>query len=337
MDVGIGVGRRPRRGRWGLTTCVVAACAGAAAAAGVPEARAQGGDAEACFSAAEQAQPLMKQRKLRAAAKQLAVCANEACPRAARTDCRNWLAEVARVEPTVVFAAREERPGGESRAVDDVRVTVDGEVVVASHLEVTAVPLDPGVHTLTFVHAGYEPVEQRLDVREGERDREVDVVFRAPPPAAGAAATTGRQGATLPVPPPPSPPPDRPLPLPPDAPPRASVPFAVYGLAGAGVVALGAGIALEAVGLSARSHLVDTCQPTRSCAPSDVDSARNQVLAGDIALGVGALLFAGAAYVYFTRDTPAPSSTRTEPAEGSLHLRLAPTAHGVLAGLEGWL
>jgi hypothetical protein len=289
----------------------------------VPDARAQGDrpstDVEACFAAAEKAQPLMKQRKLRAAQRDLEVCARESCPRAARTDCRTWLADVTRAEPTVVFVAREERRNGESRAVEDVRVTVDGEVLVAAHLEVSAVGLDPGVHTLTFVHAGFDPVEQRIDVREGERDREVDVVFRANGPVTG----------QPPVPPVPVPPPDRPVP--PEASTSRPVPIAVYGLAGAGIVALGIGVVMEGLGLSDRSHLVDTCQPTRSCAPSDVDSARNRVLAGDIALGVSAILFAGTAYVYFTRDTqPAPSS-------GSLRLRLGPSAKGVFAGVEGSL
>jgi hypothetical protein len=289
----------------------------------MPDAQAQGDhpapDVEACFSSAEQAQPLMKQRKLRAAKKHLEVCARESCPKAARTDCRTWLADVTRAEPTVVFVAREERPSGESRAVDDVRVSVDGEVV-ASRLEVTAVPLDPGVHTLTFVHTGFDPVEQRLDVREGERDREVDVVFRASAPQTGVA----------PVPTVPPPPSERPVPPEPSTSSRP-VPVVVYGLGGAAVVALGIGVVMEGVGLSARSHLVDTCQPTRSCAPSDVDSARHQVMAGDIALGVGALLVAGSAYLYFTRDTsPVPSA-------GALRLRFGPTAKGIFAGLEGSL
>ncbi|HEY3820711.1 MAG TPA: hypothetical protein VGL81_26275 [Polyangiaceae bacterium] len=277
-------------------------------------------DAEACFSAAEQAQPLMKQHKLRAAEQKLHVCARESCPRAARTDCRTWLADVTRAEPTVVFVAREERPSGESRAVDDVRVSVDGEVIVPAHLEVSAVPLDPGVHTVTFQHAGFDPVEQRIDVREGERDRQVDVVFRASGPASVAPPVPQVHVA---------PPPE--APVAPEAPSTTRpVPVAVYGLAGAGLVAVGLGAVMEGWGLSDRSHLADTCQPTRSCAPSDVDSARTRVMVGDVALGVGALLFAGSAYLYLTRDTRASSS-------GALRLRFAPSARGVYAGLEGTL
>jgi hypothetical protein len=272
---------------------------------------------EACFSAAEQAQPLMKQRRLRAARRYLQVCAREECPRAARADCRNWLADVTQAEPTLVFVAREERSDGESRAVDDVRVSVDGEVIVPARLEGGAVGLDPGVHTLTFEHAGFDPVEQRIDVREGERDRQVDIVFRG---------SAGHSGAP--------PPPVRPAPEPEPSPslevsPSRPVPALAYGLGAGAVVALGVGIYMEAVGLSDRSHLTDSCKAARTCAPSDVSAARTRVAAGDIALGASALLFAGAAYVYFSRD-PAPSSR-------AVRLRVGPVAGGVGAGLEGAL
>jgi hypothetical protein len=89
---------------------------------------------------------------------------------------------------------------------------------------------------------------------------------------------------------------------------------------------------MEAIGLSSRAHLTDTCKPSRSCAASDVSTARNQVMAGDIALGASALLFAGAAYVYFTRD-PQP----TAGSAGALRLRIAPSIGGIFAGVEGSL
>jgi hypothetical protein len=273
---------------------------------------------EACFSAAEQAQPLMKQRKLRAARRYLQVCAHEECPRAARNDCRSWLADVTQAEPTVVFVAREQRADGESRAVEDVRVSVDGEVTVPGQLGGGAVALDPGVHAILFEHAGFDPVEQRIDVREGERDREVDVVFRANLARAGSAQS----------PSPPRPPAEH-EPAPAAEAPGRPVPALAYGLGAGAIVALGFGIYMEAVGLSDRSQLSDSCKPSRTCAPSDVSSARNRVAAGDIALGASALLFAGAAYVYFTRD-PAPSSR-------ALRLRLGPVFGGVGAGIEGAL
>jgi hypothetical protein len=174
------------------------------------------------------------------------------------------------------------------------------------------------MHTLTFEHAGFDPVEQRVDVREGERDRQVDVVFR---PAAGrqgsreGAGATARGGDSSP-----------PEPL---AASSSPTPTLAYALGGVGVVALGLGVTLEAIGLSDRSHLENSCKSDRSCDPSAVSAARTRVAVGDIALGAGALLFAGAVYVYVTRPAT--------PASSALRLRLGPVAGGALAGIEGTL
>ncbi|HEY1690622.1 MAG TPA: hypothetical protein VGG39_00585 [Polyangiaceae bacterium] len=305
-----------RLGRWSvaglLALALVSASAGATAQSDTAPPT-----VDQCFTAAERAQPLMKQRKLREAQRYLQTCAREECPRAARKDCKAWLDDVSAAVPTVVFVAREERASGASVAIEDVRVSVDGEVAVASRID-GAVPIDPGVHTLRFEHPGFEPVEQRIDVREGERDRQVDVVFRAAPARAPAPSSTE---------PPPvgnEEPPSHAIPAEP-----TSVPALAWGLGAGAVVAFGVGLTMEAIGLSARSHLANTCQPDRSCSASDVDSARTRVAVGDVALGVGALLFAGAAYVYFTNE---PSrSTR------AVHLRVGPMVGGVGAGIEGAL
>jgi hypothetical protein len=308
--------------------------------AGAEEAAAQSAEAgapvtpEACFSAAESAQPLMKEHKLRAAQARLRTCAREECPKAARGDCRTWLAEVSRSIPTVVFAAREDTAGGISRAVSDVRVSVDGEVLVASRIDASAVSLDPGVHLLRFEHGGFAPVEQRIDVRAGESGREIDVVFRVPDPTQAGASPTGGAGqpsgseatsgsAELP-------------PSPADTTASAPVPFAAYALGAGAIVALGLGATMEAIGLSDRQHLVDSCQPTRSCAQSDVDSARTRVTIGDVALGLGAALAAGALVVYLTRGPASPGPT------SGVHVRFAPVAVGAMASgatlsLEGSL
>lgn len=296
----------------------VGAVLAVAATCVAPRARAQSDlpapTVEACFSSAEQAQPLMKQRKLRAARRQLEVCAHEECPRAARNDCRNWLADVTRQLPTVVFVAREERANGESIAIEDVRVSADGEVVVPSHLD-GAVAVDPGVHTLTFEHAGFAPVEQRIDAREGERDRQVDVVFRASP--SGAVVSTPTRRAPI----------DRDQPPPDGTPATRPVPALAYGLGALAIVAFGVGATMEVIGLSDRSQLEGSCQPTRTCNRSDVSSARTHVAIGDVGIGAGVLLLAGAAYVYFTRD-PAPSAS-------AVRLRLGPLLGGVALGVEG--
>ncbi|MGH7293660.1 MAG: hypothetical protein ACRELB_01945 [Polyangiaceae bacterium] len=301
--------------------CVAVAAATVVALA-APAVRAQGPEpqpsptVEACFSAAEKAQPLMKQRKLSAARRYLQVCAHDDCPRAARSDCKAWLEDVTTAQPTVVFVAREERPDGASIAVEDVRVSADGAVLVPARLGAAAVPIDPGMHTLTFEHAGFDPVEQRIDVREGERDRQVDVVFR-PPGHAGAPHEAGQvhgQGGELPAPEPAG---------------SSGIPGLAVALGGGAIVALGLGATMEAIGLSDRSRLEGTCKVDRSCDPSAVSTARTRVAVGDVALGAGALLLAGAVYVYLSR--PAAQAT------SAVRLRIGPVAGGVVAGIEGAL
>jgi hypothetical protein len=292
-----------------------------------PDVRAQAprrSDAEACFESAERAQPLLKDRKLRAAARELTVCARDACPRAARNDCRAWLDELTRAQPTVVFRAREARAAGDV-AVDDVRVSVDGETVVPQHIDETPVPLDPGPHAFHFEHADFPPVDQRLDLHEGETRRLVDVVFRPPSAASIPPPPSSSSSST-----PPSTSPATSPPTPTES--TAPVPALAWALLGGSAIGLGIGITFEAIGLSARSSLASTCGLTRSCAQSAVDSAHTQVLTGDIAVGIGAVLLAGAAYVYFTR---APSAALHDAT--ALRFGLRPLPGGLAGAIEGSL
>jgi hypothetical protein len=319
-----------------LAALVSLAIVSIAARSRAQSATARGGrtEAEACFDAAERAQPLMKERKLRAAQRELQACVRDACPRAARSDCRRWLDEVSRALPTILVRARTVDAEGGDAALDDVRVSVDGEAA-APRAGDDVLPVDPGAHTLRFEHDGFPPVERRLELREGEARRVVDVVFRAPdaeaPSPAAVAADQGSAAAT-----------PSETPLRSDAPPKSEhaasmdrpVPGLVWGLLGGGAIALGAGAYFEVTGLSSRSNLVETCRPTRSCAQSDVDAARNQVLTGDILVGAGALLLAGAAYVYFTRG---PASGQGSGHASGWRVLVAPLAGGAAAALEGSL
>lgn len=229
-------------------------------------------ESDACFSAAERAQPLMKQHRLREARAELETCARDACPRVARSDCREWLAQLTREQPTVLVAAHEVR-GAEVRDVHGVRAVVDGAIVL-DDVDAIPMPLDPGRHRVRLTRAGAEPLEQEIDVRDGDR-QVVHAYWRAP-----TAVET----------------PSRPTPT------------AVYVTGAAGIAAVAAGAALEIAGLTRRGELDATCRPTRTCAPSDVDAAHNLTLAGDLTVGGGLLLLAGAGVLYFARPV-APAAT----------------------------
>ena len=121
-----------------------------------PIARADGrtDDAEACFEAAEAAQPLMRQNKLRAAQVQLAVCVRETCPKVVRSDCTAWMDSVSEALPTVRATAFERR-GDASVRLDDVRVLVDGEPLVTGDLRARSASVDPGAEDRLAKNTAY--------------------------------------------------------------------------------------------------------------------------------------------------------------------------------------
>ncbi len=224
--------------------------------------------AEACFSAAERAQPLLRQKKLREARAVLEVCASDACPRVARTDCREWLAEATDAQPSIVIAAHEIRGDSRPRDVHAARAVIDDALVV-DRLDATPIVIDPGHHRLRVEREGVAPVVQDIDIRDGEKGRVVNVYWRLP-----AEVAPGR-----PVPP------------------------SVFVTGAVGLFAVGVGTYFEISGLSQRHELDTSCKPTATCTPSQVDTARTQLRIGDVTLGGGILFLAGAVVLYFTRPT----------------------------------
>jgi hypothetical protein len=224
--------------------------------------------AEACFSAAERAQPLLRQRKLREARAVLEVCTADACPRVARTDCREWLAEATDAQPSIVIAAHEIRGDHPPHDVHAARAVIDDALVV-DRLDATPIVIDPGHHRLRLEREGVDPILQDIDIRDGEKGRVVNVYWRLPAEAA----------------------------------PARPVPPSVFVTGAVGLVAAGVGTYFEISGLSQRHDLDASCRPTASCTQSQVDSARTQVRVGDITLGGGILFLAGAMVLYFTRPS----------------------------------
>ncbi|WP_437627850.1 hypothetical protein [Sorangium sp. So ce1151] len=205
----------PARARSALALSLAAALS----LAGI-DARAQPSK-RACAAAYERAQGLRRDGKLIAAREALIACSQPTCPAAAVADCGPWLAEVEKSLPSVVIAARD--AGGRERL--DVRVFVDGRLLAAA-LDGKALPVDPGPHTFRYEPAGGPAVEERVLIREGEKNRAITVILGAPPggappsprPIAAPAAPGAPRSAAPSAPPPGAPPPAAP---PPDAPPSA--------------------------------------------------------------------------------------------------------------------
>jgi hypothetical protein len=250
-------------------------------------------DAEACFSAAERAQPLLRQKRFREARAVLETCARDACPRAARTDCRQWLAEATDAQPSILIVAHETRAPNDVRDVHGVRATVD-ETTVVENADATPLTIDPGRHRIKLERPDAPPVEQTIEVHEGDRNLVVDFYWRAAGSPAGS----------------------RPIPT--------SV-FVTLGIAGGAVVL---GTAFEGAGLAKRGSL-SGCQATRSCSQGDVDAARSLTRVGDVSLGAAALFAASGVILYLVRPTVEPPAA---PAEASW--MITPVPGGVMGGLR---
>jgi hypothetical protein len=260
-------------------------------------------ESDACFTAAERAQPLMRQKRLREARVELEMCARDACPRVARSDCRSWLANVINEQPTIVVAGHEVR-GTEVHDVHGIRATIDGAIIV-ENADLTPVAIDPGPHRLHLEREGGDALEMDVDIREGEKGRAIHAYWRG----------TARR--------------DEPIPasLPPPT------PSGVYVLGGLGVLAAAVGATFEIVGLSAKADLDNSgCvhNPKMGCSQAAVDDARNTVRVGDIALGGAVVLLAAAGYLYFTRP-----AVNTSPRGGSVTWAVEGTSRAFSAGLKG--
>ncbi|WP_437760705.1 hypothetical protein [Sorangium sp. So ce1389] len=346
----------PVRARPALALCLTVALS----LAGI-DARAQPSK-RACAAAYERAQGLRRDGKLIAAREALIACSQPTCPAAAVADCGPWLAEVEKSLPSVVIAARE--AGGRERL--DVRVLVDGRLLAAT-LDGKALPVDPGPHTFRYEPAGGPAVEERVLIREGEKNRAITVILGAPPaggppsprplaapaapPSAAPAAPPssapppgapppGAPSAPAPSAPPPAapaaPPPAASSPPPLTAPPRAApaappaVPPLAWVAGGVGVAGLGVFAVVGALSLDAEAELRATCAPR--CPGDDVRAIRVQHAVADIGLGVGVVALGAAAWLYLTR----PAAATPPPARASaLRPALRPLVAGAAAGVEG--
>jgi len=165
----------------------------------------------ACIDSSDRGQVAREAGRRIEARERFVACAKEGCPGPIRRDCSGWLADVEARIPTIALRARD----GAGRDLVQVRV-LDGASVVADRIDGRAIAVDPGVHDLRFEREGFPAMTIRLVVREGEKQRAVDVSWPAPAPPSA------------------KPNPDEAL-----APPWPAIPTVAWILGGVGVVALG--------------------------------------------------------------------------------------------------
>lgn len=256
---------------------------------------------DACVAAHTAAQQARTAKRLVQARAQLLLCTRPECPAIARDDCSEWLSEVSRDLPSIVLVITDD--AGED--LTDVTVTVDG-ARIAGPVPTDAIPLDPGPHTLRFERDGTAPVERKIVLRVGERNRRVAVRLE-------------RKSSALAPKPPTSDDAERET--------GAPIPAATWVLGTIGLVGLASFGYFALSGESKQSEL-DDCKP--KCSSGDVSSVRTRYIAADISLAVGVLALGGATYFYLNRPSK-PEAVRGR----DFRIGARATPFGMWASLEG--
>jgi hypothetical protein len=267
-------------------------------------------DKRECAAASEEAQLRRIHGKLRGAHEQLLICSRDVCPPLVKHDCEQWLAEVEASMPTVVISALD----AQGQDVGEVRVKLDDEPFLEK-LSGSAVPIDAGAHVLRFQHGDDPPIEEKLIIREGEKNRLVAVHLQPIVALVPVAPVHERPAAPSPAP-------------------SSTMSVLGYSLLGAGAVAIGFGTYFEITQANDFAFLKNGCSITSTCTQAQKDTIANERIYGGVALGVGIAVAGTGVIILFTRpsqkDSRAAGSSR-----GRVWFDVAPTRGGGAAVLGG--
>jgi hypothetical protein len=263
---------------------------------------------EQCIASNTEAQSLRRAGKFAEAREKLSACLDPSCPQMVATDCTRRLADLDRVQPTVVFDVKD----SSGKDFVAVAVSIDGHRL-PRELDGTAVAVDPGLHAFTFEVAGRPPVTQSWVAKENEKSRRLAVVIDAAPVASiaepAAAKPTTERATSAPV----------------DEPATASSALRPVGLltAGVGVGGLAVGAIFGLLASAAKNDYEQHCGaalgshvPATSCDEMGVSGqkdASNKALLSTVAFTAGGVLAALGAVLFFTAPAGAPASVGVGP------------------------
>jgi hypothetical protein len=219
--------------------------------------------------------------------------------------------------PSIVFVARD-IAGNDLTAV---AVTMDGQPL-ADKLDGRAMAIDPGEHTFRFEGAGLQPLEKRLVIYEGDKERReaIEIGVKATPPAApilpGGSPVEPAQ--------------------PPSTATREAARSAVATrsglrgqkllalvIGGVGVAGLAGGSVAGSIALSGWSSAQQICRKGQSCSDSSAQTKRRDALTAatvaDVCFVAGGALLAGGFSLFLTArsGSSAYGAWQVTPAVGS--------------------
>ena len=226
----------------------------------------------ACLYAHEQAQIARKTSRFADARAHLLMCAQESCPGLVRADCVEWLSELEKVYPSIVFDAYVD-----GRQALSVYAYADGQLVT-DRIDGKSVKMDPGRHTFRLQVAGFPPSDQVIVLPEGAQGHIVTASFVHPK-------------VVLPEP----------------AARRRPVPRTVWIAGGTAVIATGSLATFGGLALSEKSKLEQTCSPF--CSGNQMTGLRNDMGGANISLGVAIAAAALGGVLFLLRPDVEPQST----------------------------
>ena len=258
-------------------------------------------DKKECPGAAEKTQRLRSEGKLREAREQAVICARAQCPGVIRKDCEPWLSEIDAALPTIVVGAKD---GGKD--VIDVKVSIDG-APVATVLDGKSITINPGAHTFRYEREGSEAVEEKIVIREGEKARQVTVVFPSKVVAKDEPKKVNlydrgadeKQGG------------------------GSIVPGVIVGALG--VAGIGSFFFFHLSAKSDLDELRGRCAPR--CTDAELSDVNTKIIVADVSLGAGVVALGIATYLIISRPS-APRSVQ-------VGAGIAPTPGGAVGGISG--
>jgi hypothetical protein len=289
------------------------------------------------YRAMKEAREFEKAGRLREAGESFATCAQLACGGWAQK-CAARREDIVSQTPSIIPLVTDE--AGVPRV--DVQVKIDG-AVVASQLDGRGLPVEPGLHEVSFSTSGVVFASEKVMVVEGQRNRPVAVTMHAQAKvevasAAMQAANTPASATAESVPVtkpvaeeraqdpsaggPVAESPSRKVPLQTKSG-LSAVPYVLGGVAAAGV---GAGALLTLWGNRDNAAL-SQCAP--HCLQSSVDHIRGLYIAADVSVGVGAVALGAATWI-FVRHSLAKESS---PPGAAYRFDVSPTPHGAFAAV----
>jgi hypothetical protein len=209
---------------------------------------------------------MQEQGKFVAARRHFARCASAVCPLAVFEECSKLAQVMSAAIPSVVVAARDP----EGNELTNVRVEVDGKPFI-SRLDGRARELDTGEHAFRFIRADGVAREEKLVLREGEKQRLIEVTLGDPKPGLA-----------------------------------AGIPPASWVLGGVGALGL-IGFGFFAIRGTNQESDLDACSPR--CPKEDTDRVKETFLIADISLAIGLGALAAATVIAFSTN-PAPGRER---------------------------